>query len=283
VGQRQVEQRRHRCHRRLGARDAGRHYWRRGGRSGLGRAGEQALTGRVREHHRYLLAQQLVHLDFLDEQIGDLEQQIATTIAAEPPADSSPADGVGTTVLPDVTAAGRAEGGAGAVLSWGDAVELLDTITGVGRTAAEQIVAEIGTDMGRFVSAGHLASWAKVCPGNHESAGKRRSGKTGQGNRWLRSVLVQAAWAAVKVKDSHLATLYHRLAGRRGVKRAILAVAHRILVAAYYVLREQVPYREPGAPPADERRKAQVLSRMLKRIEKLGYTVRLEPLGASAA
>jgi transposase len=162
-------------------------------------------------------------------------------------------------------------------------VELLDTITGVGQTAAEQIVAEIGTNMGRFASAGHLASWAKVCPGNHESAGKRRSGKTGPGNRWLRSVLVQAAWAAVKVKDSHLASVYHRLAGRRGVKRAILAVAHRILVAAYYVLRDRVPYREPGAPPVDAQRKAQVLTRMLKRIEKLGYTVRLEPIDAVAA
>src|ERR687893_706316 len=86
------------------------------------------------------------------------------------------------------------------------------------------------------------ASWAKVCPGNDERAGKRRSGRTGQGNRWLRSVLIQAAWAAVKVKDSPLAGVYHRLAGRRGVKRAIMAVAHRILIAAYYILRERAPY-----------------------------------------
>jgi transposase len=244
---------------------------------------EQALTGRVRDHHRYLLAQQLVQLDFLDEQISDLEQQIATMIVQEPPAADPPAASAGAAPLPDPVADGAAVGGAGAALAWADAVELLDTITGVGRTAAEQIVAEIGTDLGRFASAGHLASWAKVCPGNHESAGKRQSGTTGTGNRWLRSVLVQAAWAAVKVKDSHLAAVYHRLAGRRGVKRAILAVAHRILVAAYYMLREQVPYREPGAPPADEQRKAQVLSRMLKRIEKLGYTVRLEPIDAVAA
>jgi transposase len=167
-------------------------------------------------------------------------------------------------------------------MSWAEAIEVLDTIPGVGRLAAEQIVAEIGTDMGRFQSAAHLASWAKVCPGNDESAGKRRAAKTGQANRWLRSVLVQAAWAAVRVKESHLARVYHRLAGRRGVKRAIMAVAHRILVAAYYMLRDRVPYQEPGAPPADEQRKAQVLSRMLKRIEKLGYTVSLEPTGAAA-
>ena len=164
-------------------------------------------------------------------------------------------------------------------MSWAQAVALLDTIPGVGHLAAEQIVAEIGTDMGRFGSAAHLASWAKVCPGNDESAGKRRSAKIGQGNRWLRSVLVQAAWAAVKVKESHLAAVYHRLAGRRGAKRAIMAVAHRILVAAYYMLRDQEPYREPGAPPADEQRKANLLSRMLKRIEKLGYSVSLEPTG----
>jgi hypothetical protein len=95
--------------------------------------------------------------------------------------------------------------------------------------------------------------------------------------------LVQAAWAAVKVKGCHLAAVYHRLAGRRGVKRAILAVAHRILVAAYYMLRDQAPYREPGAPPADEQRTARLLGRMLKRIEQLGYTVSLEPLDAVAA
>lgn len=244
---------------------------------------EQALTGRVRDHHRYLIAQHLVHLDFLDEQIDELEQQIAQMIAADAPTDVPPAGGVRGEPLPQAAEEGAAEAGAGSVMGWSDAVEVLDTIPGVGRTAAEQIVAEIGTDMGRFASAAHLASWAKVCPGNNESAGKRRSGATGQGNRWLRTVLVQAAWAAVRVKDSHLASVYHRLAGRRGVKKAIMAVAHRILVAAYYMLRGQEPYREPGAPPADEQRKAQVLNRMLKRIEKLGYTVRLEPIDAVAA
>jgi len=242
---------------------------------------EQALTGRVRDHHRYLLAQHLMHVDFLDEQIAELEQQIAHLIAQDAPADGPPAGGTGGESRPSA-ADGAGEAGAGAALAWADAVALLDTIPGVGRTAAEHMVAEIGTDMRQFASAAHLASWAKVSPGNHESAGKRRSGATGQGNRWLRSVLVQAAWAAVKVKDGHLAAVYHRLAGRRGVKRAILAVAHRILVAAYYMLREQVPYREPGVPPADDRRKAQLLGRMLKRIEQLGYTVSLEPVGSAA-
>lgn len=242
---------------------------------------EQALTGRVREHHRYLLAQQLLHLDFLDEQIEELDQQIARMIAPEPPAEEPPEDSPGRGPLSDGAAEGAAEAGAGSAMAWAEAIEVLDTIPGVGRLAAEQLVAELGTDMGRFASAAHLASWAKVCPGNDESAGKRRSAKIGQGNRWLRTVLVQAAWAAVKVKESHLAAVYHRLAGRRGAKRAIIAVAHRILVAAYYMLRDQVPYREPGAPPADEQRKAQVLNRMLKRIEKLGYTAHLEPTGVA--
>ena len=168
-------------------------------------------------------------------------------------------------------------------MAWADAVEVLDTIPGVGRTAAEQIIAEIGTDMGRFRSAAHLASWARMCPGNNESAGKRFSGKTGQGNRWLRSVLVQTAWAAIRVKDSHLAGVYGRLAGRRGAKRAIFAVAHRILVAAYYMLRGHESYSEPGAPPVDEQRKARVLEKMLKRIEKFGYTAHLEPLSVPAS
>jgi transposase len=238
---------------------------------------EQALTGRVRDHHRYLLAQHLLHLDFLDEQIADLAGQITRMIAPEPPTDGPPAGGMDA--QPRTPAAdGAAEHGE----TWAEAVALLDTIPGVGRTAAEQIVAEIGTEMGQFASAAHLASWAKVCPGNDESAGKRRSGRTGQGNRWLRTVLVQAAWAAVKVKDSHLAGVYHRLAGRRGAKRAILAVAHRILVAAYYILRERVPYRAPAAAPADAQRAARALKRMLTRIEQLGYSVRLEPVGSAA-
>ncbi len=245
----------------------------------------QALTGRVREHHRYLLAQQLVHLDFLDEQIEDLEAQIAQMIAHEGGQDAAPPSlgGEEDGAESEQSLTGDEKRDAGSKLAWTDAVELLDTIPGVGRTAAEQIIPEIGTDMGRFRSAAHLASWARMCPGNNESAGKKFSGKTGQGNRWLRSVLVQTAWAAIKVKDSHLAGVYGRLAGRRGAKRAIFAVAHRILVATYYMLREHVPYQEPGAAPADEQRKARVLARMVKRIEKFGYTARLEPVSLSGA
>ncbi len=243
---------------------------------------EQALTGRVRDHHRYLLAQHLLHLEFREEQIIDLEQQIGTYLVNQSPPDAPVLSTPPEPGSPPATAAGSAAAEVLPPLPWLEAIELLDTITGVGHTAAEQIVAEIGTDMRHFRSAGHLCSWAKVCPGNHQSAGKRYSGKTGQGNHWLRSVLSQAAGAAVKVKASYLAQVYHRLAGRRGSKKAIVAVAHRILTAAYYMLREHVPYREPGAPPIDAQRKARLLNRMLHRIEMLGYTVRLEPAGASA-
>jgi transposase len=117
-------------------------------------------------------------------------------------------------------------------------VALLDTIPGVGRATAELVIAEIGTDMRRFRSAGHAVSWARVSPGNNERAGKRHSGRTGPGNQWLRSGLVQAAHAAVRVKDSYVATVYRRLVARRGVKKAIMAVAHRIFIASFL---EQLP------------------------------------------
>jgi transposase len=236
---------------------------------------EQALAGFVRDHHRFLLAGHLAHLDFLDEQVALFDQQIAEVIVDHAPvvptadagAQSAPAEAVSGTEEP---------------LAWAPAIDLLDTIPGVGRAMAEVFVAEIGTDMRRFASAGHLASWARVSPGNNESAGKRYSGRTGPGNSWLRSSLVQAAHAAVRVKDSYFAQVYRRLVGRRGVKKAIMAVAHRILIAVYYILLRQEPYRAPGAPVEDEQRTERLVTRMLQRIEKLGYTVTREPAATAA-
>jgi transposase len=230
-----------------------------------------------------MLAQHLTHIEFLEGQIADFDQQIATFMAAEgscpsPPPPAAPSDL--SQVSSEETPA--ADGGVSAV-PWEEAVELLDSVPGIGRTLAEQLLAEVGTDMQRFGSAAHLASWAKVCPGNHESAGKRYSGKTGTGNRWLRSGLVQAAHAAVKVKESHLAAVYRRLVGRRGVKKAISAVAHRIVTAVYFMLLNHEPYREPGAVPVDEQRKARLLTHMLKRLEKLGYQAHLEPPSTPAS
>ncbi len=150
------------------------------------------------------------------------------------------------------------------------------------RFGARWIKPQIGTDMRRFASAGHLANWARVAPGNNESAGKRHSGRTGPGNHWLRSSLVQAAHAAVRVKDSYFAQVYRRLVARRGAKKAIMAVAHRILIAVYYMLLRHEPYRAPGALAIDEPRQAQALNRMVRQIAKLGYTVSLEPAIAVA-
>jgi transposase len=137
--------------------------------------------------------------------------------------------------------------------------------------------------MARFGSAAQLASWAKVCPGNNESAGKRYSGRTGQGNGWLRSGLVQAAHSAVMVKDSYFAQVYRRLVRRRGGKQAILAVAHRLLVAVYHMLHKHEPYPAPEPTAHDERRTHQLVHRMQQRIERLGYAVTIAPMAAHAA
>ena len=161
-----------------------------------------------------------------------------------------------------------------------EAVELLITIPGVDKLTAELIVAELGIDMSRFRTSKHAASWAGVSPGNNESAGKRYSGRTKKGNRWLRSGLLQAAWAASHTKNTYFSAQYNRLAGRRGKKRALMAVAHSILVIAYHILKRRQPYHELGANYFDERRKESVTHRLTKRLESLGYQVNLEPKAA---
>ncbi len=247
---------------------------------------ERALEGRVREHHRFLIAQHLIHIDFLDEQIGVFDMEIAAHIETASPyggepaptGGSTPGEGTGTSEQQPPPATDAATG---QVVPWEEAVRLLDTIPGVGPRLAEILVAEIGTDMRRFASTRHLASWAKVAPGNYESAGKRTSGKIGKGNRWLRSALVQAAHAAVRVKESYLAAVYRRLVSRRGVKKAIVAIAHKILRAVYVMLVRREPYRDLGAAYLDSRRSDRLLHGMQRRLEQLGYRVHLEPLTPS--
>ena len=237
---------------------------------------EQALTGLVRDHHRQLLALQLAHIDFLDDQIDTLSLEITARLtvlsASDPPA--PPTDTAGAT-------GGAADANAPvAPLTFTRAITVLDTIPGVDQRGGELLVAEWGIDMGRFGTADRLAAWSGVAPGNDESAGKQRSGKTRKGNRALRTGLTQLAHAAARSKDTYLAALYHRLAARRGKKRAIMAVAHSIVVSAFHMLSRNEPYQELGANYFDAHRREHLVDRLTRRIERLGYRVSLEPVPA---
>jgi transposase len=204
---------------------------------------ERALAGRGSRHQQFLLARQLAHIDALDELIAEVSAEIAERLR------------------PFEAALAR-----------------LDTIPGVGRRTAENLLAEIGTDLDRFPSAAHLASWAALCPGNHESAGKQQSGRTRRGNKWLRALLIEAAHAAARTKGTYLAAQYRRLAARRGKAKAAVAVAHSILRIAYFLLRRQTTYQDLGGNYFDERERSSVEHRLVRRLEQLGHKVTLEPI-----
>jgi transposase len=202
----------------------------------------QAVVGRFSAHHAFLIAEHLSHLDYLEEAM----ERVSTEIAAR---------------LQDHQAA----------------IDLLDTVPGISRRAAEIILAEVGADLSRFPSAKHLASWAGICPGNAASGGKRLSGKTRKGDPWLRQVLIEIAHVAAKTKDTYLAAQYRRIAGRRGKKRALVAVAHTVLVIIYHLLTRRQPYRELGVAYFDQRDHQHVQRRLVQRLERLGYAVTLQP------
>jgi transposase len=209
---------------------------------------QEALSGEMEEHHRFLLKLLVEQVEFVEKQIEALTAQIGK-------------------VLP---------------VPFEEAVGRLDTVPGINRKAAEDIVAEVGAKLEAFPSAEQLASWVGVCPGNNESAGKRQSGKTTKGNRWLRGVLVQCAWAASRSKGTHLEALYKRLVGRRGKKRALVAVAHRLLRIIYNVLKKEQSYQEPEPPPNRPQDKDRLKRRLLARLEKLGVKViEQEPLAVA--
>jgi len=207
----------------------------------------KALEGRMQAHQRFVLGQLLAQIDSLDETIDRFNEQIETYCRP-----------------------------------FEEAVTLLDTIPGVGRETAEVIVSEIGTDMNRFPTADHLASWAGVAPGNNESAGKRRSGKTRKGNKVLCAALNQAAHAAACTKNTYLSAQYRRLAARRGKKKAIVALEHTILVMAYHLIQRNEPYHELGVNYFDNRRPEATAKRLVKRLEQLGYAVSLHQAPALA-
>ena len=200
----------------------------------------QALHGRISAHHRRLLK---LHLGLIDS----LQQALATVDAD-----------VGKTLAPIQECA-----------------RLLATMPGVSELTAHVLVAEIGVDMARFPTAGHLLSWATMCPRNDESAGKRRSTRTRKGAPWLKTALVTAAWAAVRVKASYLQAQFLRLKARRGAKKAILAVAASMLNAAWHMLKDRVEYQDLGADHFARRDRSKVIRRLLRRLDDLGCKVQL--------
>jgi transposase len=204
----------------------------------------QALEGRVQAQHRVLIRHVLTHVDFLEQQLCELTAEIEDLLAP-----------------------------------FAEAVALLETIPGVAEAAATAIVAELGTDMSRFPSAKHLASWAGLCPGNRQSGGRRLSGRTTAGNVWLRAVLGEVAWSITHTTGTYLAALYHRLARRRGKQKAVVAVAHSVLVSIYYMLRDHQPYHDLGPDHFEQLEHGRVQQRYVHRLEQLGYTVTLTPSG----
>jgi transposase len=206
---------------------------------------QEALRGRVTAHHRFLLKLHLGQIDQLDGAIATIDSEIEAHLAP-----------------------------------FRTAVELVSTIPGVGALSAQVIVSEIGTDMSRFPSAGHLLSWAGLCPRNDESAGKRRSNRLRKGAPWLKTMLIQCAWAAKRKKDSYLQAQFLRLRSRRGPQKAICAVAASILTAAYHMLKDGTLYQDLGAEHFIRRSKTTQTQRLVKRLEHLGYTVNLKPLAA---
>jgi transposase len=209
---------------------------------------QRALEGELTDHHRFLLHQLLEQYDFLEKEIIRVSDRLG---AVAPP-------------------------------SFRAATEQLDAIVGVGERGARALLTETGIDMSRFPTHKHLTSWAGQCPGNHESAGKRKSGKTPAANRHLDAVLTEMAQAAVRSKNSYFKSQYHRLAGRRGKKRAIGAVKHSLLVIVYYMLRDGTPYKDLGVDYFDKLNPQQRIRYHVKRLKDLGQKVELFPIDDAA-
>ena len=210
---------------------------------------ELALEGRVRPHHRIVLGELLKQVESLDASVKALDEAIDAAIKeAQDPFE--------------------------------EAVRLVSTIPGVAEVSARALLAEIGTNMDQFSTAGHLSSWGGISPGNKQSGGKRLSSRITAGNKWLKTTLVLIAHSATHQKGTYLQALYSRLASRRGKKRAIVAVAHSILVSTFHMLKNGVAYEDLGAEHFDRLTKSRTLERLTARIVSLGYNITLEPIAA---
>jgi transposase len=198
----------------------------------------EALRGRITAHHRFMLKLHLDHIETLDKAVEHIEKEVG--LGLEP---------------------------------FRQAAKLLSTMPGLSSVSAHVVVAEIGIDMSRFATPGHLLSWACLCPRNDESAGKRRSTRLRRGGKWLKTTLVQAAWAAVKVKGSYLQAQFHRLRARRGAKKAIIGVAASMLTAAWHMLRSGTEWRELGAAHFDRADATKTANRLIRRLQQIGYKV----------
>ncbi|OLE88799.1 MAG: hypothetical protein AUG08_06925 [Acidobacteria bacterium 13_1_20CM_2_55_15] len=226
----------------------------------------RALEGQVTPHHRLLLTEHWDRMEFLERQIADFEIQIADRMKPTPEEMAL--------MMQDAT-----EDAPAPLSPREEAIQLWMEIPGVGWTAACSMVAELGINMDQFPSAAHVASWAALCPGNNESAGKRLSGKTRKGNVWLRRTMCEVAWAASHTKDTYFAAQFRRIASRRGNKRALMAVAHSILVTAYHMLKHKRHYTELGADFFDVINRDKVRDRLVQRLSKLGFDVTLKSKG----
>jgi transposase len=202
----------------------------------------EALHGHVSAHHRFMLKLHLGHIDALDQAIAAIEKEVG--LGLDP---------------------------------FRQAAKLLSTMPGLSAVGSNVVIAEIGIDMSRFTTPGHLLSWACMCPRNDESAGKRRSTRLRRGGKWLKTTMVQAAWAAVKVKGSYLQAQFHRLRARRGTKKAIIAVAASMLTAAWHMLRDGTEWNELGAAHFDRADAKKTANRLIRRLQQLGYVVDAKP------
>ena len=198
----------------------------------------EALNGNVTDHHRFLLKQHLGHIDFLVEEIKEFDEEIQRRL-----------------------------------VPYQKEFKDIQSVTGIKGVSAASVIAEIGVDMSRFPDEAHISSWAGVCPGNNESAGKKKSGKTRRGNNYLKATLTESAWAAARTKETAFSAMYRNIAGRRGTKRALVAVGHQILIEVYRVLETGDRYQDAGAEAVTERRLKNREQRMVRELKRCGYNV----------